>query len=488
MVVAHTRSFSDHRSAISGLVRTGLVAALLALALAPAADAAYTGTVNLGQKRASLTGSGPVIVTTGAGLFHHGAIGAGFASDRDFDSVKPGDQTVADTGGWELNVTGGGHDQLELREGEATNPVAFGFGHTFFPGGVPCVVRDPNDRHGAIAFSLHPDDEARLCYPGGIARVTVRGGAHEDQFGVLDTEAGIPLALFGGAGPDEMTESANVPSGVGGFHNPLSAVDFTGGPGSDRVSFDDGPGKKKAAYAVGDGRIKKTPGPPALSFAGVEVVWLYPQDGPSNIDVGPTGGAGVQIFGNFFGQKGPDRIDARRADTSVVATGSLGDDTIVGGPFFDFFAGGGGDDAIDTRDMASDRVECDGGKGRVRVDKLDTPVQCPTAKRSGPLLALWKAHFASSSVKQGTKLRLEASSTADGKVKLTFRRDKGKRLVKEGTATVPIRTGPNSRGVGPKVTLNEKRRALPKGTYAVRAQLRRGGATAKAVTLRLTIR
>jgi hypothetical protein len=468
-------------------VRAAVAAAVALLALAPGAGAAYTGTVNLGQKRASLTGSGPVVVMTTGGLFRHTAIGAGFASDYDFDTVAPGDQTVADRDGWQLNVTGGGHDPLELREGESTSPVAFGFGHTFFPGGVPCVVRDPNDRHGVTAFSVHPDEEAQLCYPGGIGRVTVRGGSHEDQFGVLDTEAGIPLALFGGAGPDQMTESADVPSGAGGDHDPLSAVSFSGGAGSDQVSFDDGPARKRAAYAVGNGRIKKTPGPPALSFDGVELVWLYPQDGPSDIGIGPTGGAPVQVFGNFFGQRGPDRIDARGADAPVVATGSVGNDTILGGPFFDLLAGGGGNDAIDARDLSSDRVECDGGKGSVRIDQLDQALKCPTAKRSAPLLALWKARFAPRRAAAGAKLGLTASSTATGKLKLTFRRRKGKGLVTEGTATVAVKTGPNARGVGPKVRRDGKKHALPAGSYSVRAQLHRGHSKSKAVTLALRI-
>jgi hypothetical protein len=417
----------------SGFRRSRAAAtALTALAVgvaAPAAGAAYHGTVNLGQKRGSLTGSGPVVVSTGGGVFHHGGIGAGFASDRDFDSVK----------------TGGGHDSLELREGGPTNPVAFGFGHTFFPGGVPCVVRDPNDRGGAIAFSIHPDDEAQLCYPGGIDRVTVRGGTHEDQFGVLDTEAGIPLSLFGGAGPDTMTESANVPAGSGGTHDPLSAVSFSGGAGSDFVAFDDGPAKKKASYAIGSGRIKRTPGPPALSFAGVEALALYPQDGPSDIDIGPTGGATLQVFGNFFGQRGPDRIDARGADASVVVTGSLGNDT------------------------------------------LDHATKCPTAKRSAPLLALWKARFAPAKVKPGSKLHLTASSTGPSKLRLTFRRRKAGKLVNEGTASSSVKTGPNAVGVGPKVNHGGKKRALPKGTYSVRAQLRKGNTRSKPVILKLTV-
>jgi hypothetical protein len=475
----------------SGFRRSRAAAtALTALAVgvaAPAAGAAYHGTVNLGQKRGSLTGSGPVVVSTGGGVFHHGGIGAGFASDRDFDSVKPGEQTVGDRDGWQLNVTGGGHDSLELREGGPTNPVAFGFGHTFFPGGVPCVVRDPNDRGGAIAFSIHPDDEAQLCYPGGIDRVTVRGGTHEDQFGVLDTEAGIPLSLFGGAGPDTMTESANVPAGSGGTHDPLSAVSFSGGAGSDFVAFDDGPAKKKASYAIGSGRIKRTPGPPALSFAGVEALALYPQDGPSDIDIGPTGGATLQVFGNFFGQRGPDRIDARGADASVVVTGSLGNDTILGGPFFDFLGGGGGDDSIDGRDMASDTVDCDGGGGRVRIDRLDHATKCPTAKRSAPLLALWKARFAPAKVKPGSKLHLTASSTGPSKLRLTFRRRKAGKLVNEGTASSSVKTGPNAVGVGPKVNHGGKKRALPKGTYSVRAQLRKGNTRSKPVILKLTV-
>jgi len=118
-------------------LRLASIAVVAAAFVASPAQAAYSGTVNQGQKRASLTGSGPVVVTTGGGVFRHGAIGPGFASDRDFDSSKPGDQTVGDRDGWQLNVTGGGRDSLELREGEPTNPVAFAFGHTFFPGGVP---------------------------------------------------------------------------------------------------------------------------------------------------------------------------------------------------------------------------------------------------------------------------------------------------------------------------------------------------------------
>jgi hypothetical protein len=264
-------------------------------------------------------------------------------------------------------------------------------------------------------------------------------------------------------------------------------VDFTGGPGSDGVSFDDGPAKKHARYAIGDGRIRKTPGPPALSFAGVEFLSLYPQDGPADIAIGPTRGASVQIFGNFFGQGGPDRIDARGADAPIVATGSLGDDTILGGPLFDLLAGGGGDDAIDARDTSSDRVECEGGKGRVRVDTLDTAVKCPTAKRSPPLLALWLARFEPRKAAPGSKLRFSASSTAKGTVTLTFRRHKGKELVTEGTAKAAVKVGPNAVRVGPKVRRNGKKRALPKGSYSVRARLRAGGKRSKPVTLKLTI-
>ena len=204
--------------------------AALAFAAAPsAAHAAYTGSVDASAHTATLTGSGIIILSTKDGLVHHDKA-SGFDSSEDFDSTAPGDQTVPDTGGWTVNVTGGGKDELAIVEEEPPNPLSFAFGHTSFPGGVPCVVRDPNDRHGSISFSQHPAQETRFCYERGFDDVSVKASAASTDFGVLDTEKGVGLRLFGGDGNDALTEVANVPSSVPGeFHNPESPVYFVGG-------------------------------------------------------------------------------------------------------------------------------------------------------------------------------------------------------------------------------------------------------------------
>ena len=266
-------------------MRTALVALAAVLAMPAAAQAAYTGTVDTQHSAATLTGSGDLMLSTSGGLVHHGDLGAGFASDTDFDSSQTGDQRVPDTGGWEIDATGGGSDELTVAEGEPPGPISFAYGHTFFPGGVPCVVRDPNDRHGATIFSFHPAQETRFCYKAGFDGVTTRADAASTDFSVLDTEQGVPLTMVGGDGDDSFSEAANVPSGEGTPHNPVSPVSFQGGGGTDLVTLNDGPVDTPTTYKVGDGAIRN-PRLPVLSFdKNVEQVALYPQDGPSTITI-----------------------------------------------------------------------------------------------------------------------------------------------------------------------------------------------------------
>jgi hypothetical protein len=460
--------------------RLALTLAVTALAVAaPTADAAYTGTVDQGAKTATVTGSGPVGLSTSGGLVRHKDIGPGFASDADFDSSAAGDQTVPDTGGWAVTATGGGRDRLEIEEKEPTNPISFASGHTFFPGGVPCVVRDPNDRRGSISFSQHPAQETRFCYQAGFIEVdVVQSGAPATDFGVLDTERGVTLELFGGAGDDAVTEVADVPSSVQGeFHNPESVVHFSGGGGSDQATFDDGPSTAPATYKVANGAIRKT-GLPGLFFdSSVDFLALYPQRGPSKITIGRTGGASLQIFGGFFGQAGPDKIDARNADAPLFATGSSGDDTILGSVFPDYIDGGGGNDKIDSRDASFDQVLCNGGTGTVTIDTTDRVTDCPTAKSSPPLIALTGARFSPSKVKRGKRLTFEATNTAPGKVTLKF--DHG-----GGTKTIAVKLGPNTVSFKPPAKLAKK-----KGRHSVTARLvASGGKKSKPVKLSLTVR
>jgi hypothetical protein len=404
-----------------------------------------------------------------SGLVYHSNLGPAFDDGTDFDTTTAGVQTVPDSGGWTFNMTGGGKDELRIEEFEPTSPASFAFGHTFFPGGVPCVVRDPNDRHGAISFSQHPAEETRFCYQGGFDRVSVHATDRVADFGVLDTEPGVTLRLYGGTADDTLTEVADVPSSVQGeFHNPASPVYFSGSLGNDQLTFDDGPADEPATYRVKSGAIRKQGLPPLHFDKTVDFLALYPEHGPSTIVQGATGGTPLQIFGGFFGQEGPDRIDARNADAMLLATGSTGDDTILGSVFPDYIDGGGGNDRIDSRDSSFDQVLCEGGSGDVRADTLDRLTDCPTAKTSPPLVALRGAKLSPKKVKRGKKVTFSAVSTVSGKVTLNFGGISKK---------VAVKLGPNA----VKVKLPGK---LRKGRYKVRASLR----GAKPVTLSLTVR
>jgi hypothetical protein len=461
-------------------VRALLAAVVLAgLAVPATAGAAYTGTVDAGAETATLNGSGSLSVSTGGGLLHHSS--AGFASDADFDSAAAGDQTVPSAAGWSVNVTGSGEDMLDIRENETTNPVAFASGHTSFPGGTPCIVRDPADRGGAIRFSAHPDVETRFCYPGGINHVAVHAGVSEASFTVIDTHEGVPLYLEGGEGQDELAVAANVPSGVGVFHNPLSEVHFIGGEGGDRVSFVDGSVMEQATYTIGNGAIRKSGLPPIVLDDEPEGVELYPHPGPARIDIERTGAQYVQIFGGFFGQEGPFRIDARGSDAAVIASGSEGADTMLGSAVNDYLGGGGGDDTIVSRDANFDTVECEDGEGTVRADTVDQPEGCADVRRSKPLIGFLRApRFESKSVTFGLRAPLEVVSTVDGRLTLQFRRT-GRKGRRRATRTSAVVVGPND--------ISVRTAGITPGRYKVKARIRDAdGKRGPAETLKLRVR
>jgi hypothetical protein len=353
------------------------------LIAAGVARADYTGSVDPGSQTVTLSGAGPVVITTSGGVLQHNNLGAGFAGPTDFDSSQPGVQTVPDTGGWTVNVTGSGSDSLEIDEGEATDPVAYASGHTFTPGGTPCIVRDPNDRMGLIDFSEHRAQETWFCYPAGVGDVTVRAGTGSAQFGVLDTQPGVPLHFYGGSGlHDTMQEALNTPTSVGGYHEPMSPVYFAKGSHPAQISYEDGPTTNPATYTIGNGEMVRAGMPPLFFTAPGSALALYPQTGRSTIDIGPTGGDLITIFGNFFGQTGPDLIDGRKADAQTLIYGSLGNDTIYAGPLGGgFVVGGGGNPTIyaDANNQPQE-VACapngHGKKGTAYVTHKDKVLNC----------------------------------------------------------------------------------------------------------------
>jgi hypothetical protein len=140
-----------------------------------------------------------------------------------------------------------------------------------------------------------------------------------------------------------------------------SAVTVAGGPGNDSIS---GPGHE----------LSGTP-----SWL-VGVVGVGAQASAARLRQGP--GAGSTLLGG----PGNDKLG-----------GGAGPDWIVPGPGVDYVVGWRGDDRVDARDGAVDHIECDAGRDRLTLDRLDFPylinrvdsrgfshfTRCGPAQRSG---------------------------------------------------------------------------------------------------------
>lgn len=466
------------------------------IASATAASPTYHGTVQTSSKTATLTGAGTVRITTRGGILHHDNLGPGFASATDFDSNRPGVQTVPDTGEWKINVTGGGHDTLEVDEGEATSPVSYTSGHTFVPGGIPCMVRDPHDHHGLVRFSVNPSSETEFCYPHGIDNVIVRGEKGAIHYGILDTQQGVPLHLYGSPHhQNSIDEVAGVPTEVGGFHNPASDVYFLGGKKPAVITFNDGVTKKPVTYMITANEIVKSGLPPLHYSTGTigSIVILYPQAGPSRIDIKPTNGVATQIFGNFFGQKGPDRIDASNADAPSYITGSTGNDTIFASPAGGYAVGGGGSPTIHALNDYSMQVQCaDSGKrGTAYATTQDLVSHCKHVHLSRPVVVLKDVRFAPGGVAYGQGLKLKLPRYVQGTLKLTFQLKTcspgGCGYTTEGTESKRIQANTAALQLSSRVRHNGQSKRLPRGRYRVSAQLSSAGRHSKTVHLSLAI-
>jgi hypothetical protein len=478
-----------------------MIAVALVFALAPAvARADYTGSVVTATQTVTLAGSGPVDLSTGGGILHHGNLGSALPDATDFDSGHGGDQTVPDASGWTINVTGGGSDTLEIDEGEATNPVSYNFGHTFVPGGVPCAVRAPIAQAG-VQVDPDPTQAMWFCYPSGINKVIVKPGTGSIQYGVLDTQAGVPLYLYGGSGgEDELTESADVPTEVGGFHNAASDVYFTGGSGPADVAYDDDEGSAHQTYTIGNGVISKTDQYPLnySHLANGSGIQLYPQQGPSTINIGSTGGVPTQIFGNFFSQPGPDVIDGSKADAELFVTGSLGNDTITTSPVGGgYYFGGGGNPTIYATDNPGTQINCNEGgpaKGTVYAVKADRISDCATVNYPATKLVLSHLSFKAKRVKKGSKLTLRTPGITSGRLQLTYKlhtchkRRCSYRTV--GSRALNVKTGSSS--VSFSSDANEGRhhrlKKLAAGAYRVAIVLSAGKLHSNTITLALNVR
>jgi hypothetical protein len=259
------------------------------------------------------------------------------------------------------------------------------------------------------------------------------------------------------------------------------------------ITFNDGVTTKPATYTINASTIGKS-GLPTLHYSTQSLgslLILYPQAGASKIEIKPTNGIATQIFGNFFNQKGPDRIDASNADAQAFITGSTGNDTIFASPAGGFVSGGGGSPTIHTLNDYTMSIMCapSGKRGTAYVTTLDLVSNCKHVHRSKPVVVLKDVRFSPRHVPSGARLTLKLPSYVQGTLKLTFQlaNCSGGSRCNQGVVSKRVRGGTTTLRLSPKARKGGHEVQLRKGRYRVGAQLTSRGRHSKTRHLSLVI-
>jgi Ca2+-binding RTX toxin-like protein len=407
--------------------RIALIAALTALAAPASAHAGFSGVVLFGST-ALLDGTpsaDTVRLFTYGGLVRNDLRARGdlnFASDSDFDSAAPGDQTLPDNPGSVIAVSGGdGNDALYADELSATVRLRGQRGNDDFALGddvfTPVVV-DGGSGTDTLDYGVRTTPIATAPGPDRVFAADLSG----DQ-GVpptASTAVGDVVAVLAPSGQLSVDMSvAGMGSLANGAHVHGPAAPGTTGP----VAFDlqqpqttafdlmAGPFSPSAADidALANGLMYAdvhTTGRPAGEVRG--------QLAPAGIDRTGTGTARVTQIEDLGGGLGADTVAGD--DGPNVLRGSAGDDTLTagggadivdGGAGADTISGDAGDDVILARDGEVDRIACGDGLDSVVADAQDAvAADCevrgiaPTRDRRRPSL---------------TRVRLSASTFRVGK-------------------------------------------------------------------------
>jgi Ca2+-binding RTX toxin-like protein len=371
--------------------RIALIAALGALAAPASAHAGFSGVVLFGST-ALLDGTpsaDTVRLFTYGGLVRNDLRARGdlsFASDSDFDSAAPGDQTLPDNPGSVIAVSGGdGNDALYVDELSATVRVRGQRGNDDFALGdnvfTPVVV-DGGSGTDTLDYGVRTTPVASAPGPDSVFAADLSG----DQ-GVPPTPStavGDVVAVLAPSGQLSVDMAvAGMGSLANGAHVHGPAAPGTTGP----VAFDlqqpqttafdlmAGPFNPTAAQldALGNGLMYAdvhTAGRPAGEVRG--------QLAPAGIDRTGTGTARVtqieDVEGGLSGDTvagddGPNTLRGRAGDDTL--TGGGGDDIIDGGTGADTISGDAGDDVILARDGEVDRISCGAGLDSVVADPQD---------------------------------------------------------------------------------------------------------------------
>jgi len=291
------------------------------------------------------------------------------------------------------------------------------------------VVCEPQP--GGIRIELGDGDDRLNVYAGvpGAGTIVALGGDGTDDLSalshlkstLLDGGNGNDLlgggsgadALLGGAGDDDLNGRGGSDELRGGDGNDKllgddyqapSADVIDGGPGSDRIERDwsSAIGQPQPSIDVSlDGQAND--GRPGEGDNVTAVEWIH-LNTPATLSAGADP-VDFEVFNastapsRLTGSPAADRLRSYDAADSIVAGGGddwieagYGDDTIVGGPGKDTInadAGSGacnflvcrlpqGNDTIDARDGEADSVECGPGNDAATVDAVDTVSNCET--------------------------------------------------------------------------------------------------------------
>jgi Ca2+-binding RTX toxin-like protein len=409
--------------------RIALIAALTALAAPASAHAGFSGVVLFGST-ALLDGTpsaDTVRLFTYGGLVRNDLRARGdlnFASDSDFDSAAPGDQTLPDNPGSVIAVSGGdGNDALYADELSATVRLRGQRGNDDFAIGddvfTPVVV-DGGSGIDTLDYGVRTTPIASAPGPDRVFAADLSG----DQ-GVpptASTAVGDVVAVLAPSGQLSVDMSvAGMGSLANGAHVHGPAAPGTTGP----VAFDlqqpqttafdlmAGPFSPSAAEidALANGLMYAdvhTEGRPAGEVRG--------QLAPAGIDRASTGTARVTQIEDLGGGLSADTVAGD--DGPNALRGSAGDDTLTGGGGADIIDGGtgadtisgdAGDDVILARDGEVDRIACGDGVDSVVADAQDAvAADCevrgiaPTRDRRRP--SLTRVRLSASTFRVGRRL------------------------------------------------------------------------------------
>jgi Ca2+-binding RTX toxin-like protein len=374
------------------MIRRFALAGVIGVLAAPAtAHAGFSGVVLFGSTAllSGSSGADGVRLFTYGGLVRNDLRARGdlaFASDSDFDSAAPGDQTLADNPGSVIAVRGGnGNDALHVDElsasirlrGQRGNDAFTLADNIFTPvlvdGGSGTDTLDYGARMTAITSAPGAGSVFAADLDGAEGVPPTTSGAVGDVVAVLapSGQLSVDMAV---AGMGSLANGAHVHGPAApGTTGPVvfdlqqpqtTAFDLVAGPFTPSATVLDA---LRGSLLYADAH---TTGRPAGEVRG--------QLAPAGIDRVSTGAARVTQVEDLDGSVAGDSI-----------TGDGGSNTLRGGPGDDALAGGGGDDILDggtgadvlsgdagddivlARDGEADQISCGDGVDSVVADSQD---------------------------------------------------------------------------------------------------------------------